>query len=64
MEETWDEITPNFKISGKCLESYPCQHFVIVNGKEEMWSGVEICKYLKDNNLPMLKHFLEYNKFT
>jgi hypothetical protein len=53
----------NVYISTMCMQSYPCQHSIIIDGVESTMNGVDIFNYLKNNNLPMSQHFNEYKNF-
>lgn len=40
---------------------YPCLHHVVLySGERGVWTAIEIAKYLKQNKLPVPKHFAEY----
>ena len=52
-----EETTNNFSISDMCLESYPCQHWVEINGKRYLWGARKIFKYFNDNNMEVPEHF-------
>ncbi len=52
-----------FVIGDICLESYPCQHKVIINGKETMMSGLSIYNYCIKNKIEVPKHFKEYENY-
>ena len=53
--------TNSFIIMNDCMESYPCQHDVIINQDLTIiMNGMQICALLKKNNLP-LGHFSIYS---
>jgi len=60
--EEWDIITPGFKIHNICMITSPCQHHVIINDKKSLMGAIDICQYFIDNNLPINKHFEQYQK--
>ncbi len=61
-------ISPNapntisrIEISDMCLESYPCQHDIKIDGIDQgTWGGVKIAKWFKDKASPIPDHFLGY----
>lgn len=57
------EVSPDFKYYESCMESYPCQHGIKINGNNETWYGTTIYKYCVDNNLRIPQHFIEYKNF-
>ncbi len=48
------------QISGECMECYPCQHTVIINGENIGMSGDEIYSWHVERELPVPKHFQIY----
>ena len=54
---------PTIIVSDSCLESNPCKHDVVVNGKKYEWlTGIEIYKLYVENNMVVPQHFLRYKK--
>ncbi len=51
-----------YQISHLCLQSMPCQHHVIINGKKSTLSGVTIYNMLKKDGLTH-QHFNEYSNY-
>lgn len=47
-------------IAGWCLESYPCQHDCVLNGKNVRMDGVKIAKWFVSENLMVPNHFRCY----
>lgn len=43
-----------------CMESWPCQHDVLINGRQETMDGHDICKYCEERGLPVPAHFSNY----
>lgn len=58
--ESYEQITPNFKINGSCMETYPCKHKVILDNNQTTMSGVAIYNYCVQNNIAVPEHFKEY----
>lgn len=63
MNSSWEKLVGNnlpvvhVKLD-QCLESCPCQHFIIdQDGKEDMLSAPEIVKLYTDRGLTPSKHF-------
>lgn len=54
----------DIQVSETCYQSYPCQHDVVVDGKRERLYGIDIYKLYESKNLPVPKHFKEYNPKT
>ena len=48
------------EIDDVCMESYPCQHGVTVDGVKKVLGGPEIAKLLVLNGKPVPGHFKEY----
>jgi hypothetical protein len=48
--------------SGICLEGYPCQHYVRINGVDEarLWGGLRIVAWCQKAQVEVPKHFKEY----
>lgn len=51
-----------YQISHLCLQSIPCNHYVIINGKKSTLSGVTIYNMLKKDGLSH-QHFNEYSNY-
>lgn len=47
-------------VGAECLESYPCQHDVTIQGKVAGMDGHEIAQLYRSNFLPVPSHFAEY----
>jgi hypothetical protein len=47
-----------------CLESYPCQHYVTVDGKGKNMYGVEIYRLLTKLGAPVPEHFILYSELA
>ena len=45
-----------------CLESYPCQHKVTIDGVQTLMGGVKIFGCLVENGQEVPEHFKEYEK--
>jgi hypothetical protein len=54
------EIFTGFSYSSLCLQSYPCQHKVIINGKKKRMYGDDIYDMCIDKNLAVPEHFKIY----
>lgn len=53
--------TINIECSDLCLQTYPCQHKVTINGiYKGVLFGDDIKKLYIDNNLEVPKHFKHY----
>ncbi len=52
------------KISGECMECYPCQHTVIINGESIGMSGDEIYSWHVERGLPVPEHFQIYKNLV
>lgn len=55
----------NFEVGEMCLESYPCQHYVIMkyddgSSKTILMNGIDIYKLYQSYNLDIPYHFCEY----
>ncbi len=48
------------KVSGLCIETYPCQHYVEYDNIKTTLFGTEVYKLFEKKKLPVPKHFLEY----
>lgn len=55
----------SIQTSDECMESYPCQHIVIIGGVNKgTWNGVTIYQYYVDNHLRVPSHFQEYKSIV
>jgi len=54
------KVSPTFHYDRGCVESYPCQHNVITNGKKGIMNGKAIYDHCKSNGIPVPLHFVEY----
>jgi hypothetical protein len=52
------EWTCYFSIDDQCMETYPCQHKVFINGKVTTMDSDEICKLFIHNKWNVPKHFI------
>jgi hypothetical protein len=57
------DIVEDWVITDFCIETYPCKHLVIVDGKMVYIAGIEICQYYIDNGIPIHLHFREYENY-
>lgn len=55
--KTFTHGDDSLEISGFCLESYPCQHDCILNGKNTRLGARSIYKWFVDRNMPAPSHF-------
>ena len=47
-----------FKINIKdCLETYPCEHYIIINNVKRIMGSISIVNYLIDNGYEIPEHF-------
>ena len=56
-------INDQIKIEMACMESYPCQHMVTIDGKKHCMFGQDIYKMLKEKNLTIPRHFESYKDY-
>ena len=58
LEEKWIGQPP-LRYGSFCIETYPCQHAVEINGtvEAELWTGQQIVQWFRDNNVEIPKHF-------
>ncbi len=54
--DNYSSLSKNFSYSNCCMETFPCQHNVKVNGQTKCWNIVTIYKYLKKHNLEIPAH--------
>jgi len=52
--------TIKFEIESSCYHTYPCQHYVKINGERKSMSGTEIYTFCIENDLPIDEHFQQY----
>lgn len=51
----------DFTVDNTCLETYPCQHNVVLNdGNEKRMNGYEIRNMYVEKGLTVPSHFKEY----
>lgn len=43
-----------------CMESYPCQHDITLNGEHHIWNATKIINFLKRHDQIVPDHFQEY----
>jgi len=54
-------FSPQLEIQRMCLQSYPCQHHVKINGIYKLLRGDEIYRYCIENSIPFKdNHFTHY----
>jgi hypothetical protein len=53
----FEDTVPGLKISNICMQSFPCQHHVIMDDTELIMFGQEIYQYCIDHNCPVPEHF-------
>ena len=58
-----EEGKPSIIVSGLCLESYPCQHSITINGVKTSMYGNVIYQLLKENGYPT-GHFEMYANYS
>jgi len=51
------DIKTPFTIGDICYTSYPCQHYVTIEGKSTMMSATAICQLYNHNNIAIPDHF-------
>lgn len=49
------------EVSEQCIETYPCYHYVRIDGVEEEMDGVEIYRYFIENGEKVPSHFAKYS---
>ena len=54
---------PRFIYDERCIETFPCKHYVTVDDREGMMNGVEIYNFCVNNNMPVPQHFMQYKDF-
>lgn len=52
-------MSKNITVDDVCMESYPCEHMVTIDGIQNIMDGVSIYKLFKTNNLDIPEHFRE-----
>jgi hypothetical protein len=61
---SYRNIGPRYKVSNLCFETYPCEHYVIADGKSlGLLFGDEIYCMLSQDGLSD-DHFSEYAEFA
>lgn len=54
-------FSPQLQIQRMCLQTYPCQHHVNLNGEHKLMWGDEIYRYCVENLIPFKdNHFKNY----
>jgi len=58
LEEKWIGQPP-LRYGSFCIETYPCQHAVELNGvvQDGLWWGTRIVQWYRDNNTEVPEHF-------
>lgn len=54
--DKYTKISDDFSYSTSCMESFPCQHRVKINGEVKCWDIQTIYQYLKKNKLEIPRH--------
>ncbi len=58
MEEKYEKFSNNFSINSNCMELFPCQHMVILNGVKSLMYSVEIKEYLESLEIVIINNTL------
>lgn len=61
-DETYYVVNNSFAYSNECMESYPCQHVVILDGSHTCMDGVSIYGLCFENKWLIPGHFIDYRK--
>jgi hypothetical protein len=58
-EGAWKKGEGGLEFSAFCMESYPCQHYVRIDGVDQdtYWSGTKIVNWCKEHKVPVPEHF-------
>lgn len=58
----YSNSSKKIEVSNTCFETYPCQHYVKLDGKPEtkLMRGNQIKHLFISNNIPVPEHFRDY----
>ena len=58
----YSNLSKKIEVSNICFETYPCQHYVKLDGKPitGLMGGKQIKQLFNSNNIPVPEHFRDY----